>query len=77
MNKEELRKINLAVINRAVKLSMFTLNRVVRSDEGLFGSPEPTVANVEFNKLIEVMLLERIKHRTNNKSTYKPDLGVL
>ena len=64
MNKEELRKRNLAVINRATKLAMFTLARAVRTDGAVFGPTEMTVDNPEFNKLIESMILDKIKHQT-------------
>ena len=76
MNNEELRKKNLAVINRVTKLSLFTITRVVRSDEELFGSPDLTVNDVEFNRLIETMILDRIKRKASSKS-YQPKMEVL
>ena len=76
MNSEEIRKKNLAVINRVTKLSLFTITRVVRSDEELFGSPDLTVNDVEFNRLIETMILDRIKHKASRKS-YQPKMEVL
>jgi len=76
MNSEEIRKKNLAVINRVTKLSLFTITRVVRSDEELFGSPDLTVNDVEFNRLIETMILDRIKRKASSKS-YQPKMEVL
>jgi len=76
MNSEEIRKKNLSVINRVTKLSLFTITRVVRSDEELFGSPDLTVDNVEFNRLIERMVLDRILNKASRKS-YQPKMEVL
>jgi len=76
MNSEEIRKKNLSVINRVTKLSLFTITRVVRSDEELFGSPDLTVDNVEFNRLIERMVLDRIQNKASRKS-YQPKMEVL
>ena len=76
MNSEEIRKKNLSVINRVTKLSLFTITRVVRSDEELFGSPDLTVDNVEFNRLIERMILDRILNKASRKS-YQPKMEVL
>ena len=68
MEHEVLRKRNLAVINRATKLTMFTLTRAVRTDTDLFGPTDVTVDNVNFNKLVESMVLDRIKYKASHES---------
>ena len=67
MNELELRKRNLAVINRATKLSTFLIARVVRSDSDLFGKPDGTVNNPEFSKLVEYMILNKIEQLGKHK----------
>jgi len=67
MNELELRKRNLAVINRATKLSTFLIARVVRSDSDLFGKPDGTVNNPEFSKLVEYMILNKIEQKSQDK----------
>ena len=75
METEELRKKNLAVINRATKLAMFTLARSVRADKDLFGPTDMTVDNVDFNKLIESMVLDRIDYKASyNASTRRLEI---
>ena len=67
MEELELRKRNLAVLNRATKLATFLIARVVRSDSDLFGEAKNTVDNPEFSKLVEYMILNKIEQKSQDK----------